>query len=177
MIRGALPEMPSVRRERLIRTHGLPASDVAVIGADRELADLFEGAVATGAPAKQVANWIVGEVAPTGKLPSAQNLAELVTLVGDGTITRDQGREVLLESVETGRTPAEIAAEHGFRQMSDETELRVLAQAVIDANPKAVADYRSGKTQVIGVLIRDLRARARQANPKLANEVLLKLLG
>ncbi|HEY6116809.1 MAG TPA: Asp-tRNA(Asn)/Glu-tRNA(Gln) amidotransferase subunit GatB [Candidatus Dormibacteraeota bacterium] len=177
MIRGALPEMPSVRRERLIRTHGLPASDVAVIGADRELADLLEGAVATGAPAKQVANWIVGEVAPTGKLPSAQNLAELVTLVGDGTITRDQGREVLLESVETGRTPAEIAAEHGFRQMSDETELRVLAQAVIDANPKAVADYRSGKTQVIGVLIRDLRARARQANPKLANEVLLKLLG
>jgi aspartyl-tRNA(Asn)/glutamyl-tRNA(Gln) amidotransferase subunit B len=177
MIRGALPEMPSVRRERLIRTHGLPASDVAVIGADRELADLLEGAVATGAPAKQVANWIVGEVAPTGKLPSAQNLAELVTLVGDGTITRDQGREVLLESVETGRTPAEIAAEHGFRQMSDETELRVLAQAVIDANPKAVADYRSGKTQVIGVLIRDLRARAREANPKLANEVLLKLLG
>src|SRR5207249_5925276 len=72
-LRAALPEMPAVRRERLVGAHGLPASDVAVIGADRELADLFEGAVAAGAPAKQVANWIVGEVAPTGKLPSAAN--------------------------------------------------------------------------------------------------------
>ena len=130
-LREALPEMPGPRRARLIDAHGLPASDVAVIGADRELADLFEGAVATGAPAKQVANWIVGEVAPTGKLPSAANLGELVKLVTEGSITRDQGREVLAESVETGRTPAEIVAEHGFQQVSDKSELQVLAQAVM----------------------------------------------
>jgi aspartyl-tRNA(Asn)/glutamyl-tRNA(Gln) amidotransferase subunit B len=176
-IRAALPEMPSVRRERLLKVHGLPASDVAVIGADRELADLFEGAVATGAPAKQVANWIVGEVAPTGKLPSAANLGELVKLVSDGSITRDQGREVLIESVETGRTPAEIVAEHGFQQVSDESELLVLAQAVIDANPKAVADYRGGKKQAMQALMQDLRRRAPHSNPKVASQLLLKLLG
>jgi aspartyl-tRNA(Asn)/glutamyl-tRNA(Gln) amidotransferase subunit B len=176
-IRSALPEMPSVRRERLVGAHGLPASDVAVIGADRELADLFEAAVATGAPAKQVANWIVGEVAPTGKLPSPANLGELVKLVAGGAITRDQGREVLAESVETGRTPAEIAAEHGFKQVSDESELRVLAQAVIDANPKAAADYRGGKKQAMQALMQDLRKRAPHSNPRLASEQLLKLLG
>ena len=175
-LRRALPELPGMRRGRLIAEHGLPPSDMAVIGADRELADLFEGAVAAGAPAKQVANWIVGEIAPTGKLPSAQNLAELVKLVGDRSITRDQAREVLAESVESGRTPAEIVAEHGHHQVSDEGELRILAAAVIDANPKAVADYRSGKKQVINVLIRDMTNRMPQANRQVAGEVLTELL-
>src|SRR5205807_1932328 len=84
--------------------------------------------------------------------------------------------ELLVESVETGRTPAEIAAEHGHKQVSDESELRVLAEAVIDANPKAAADFRGGKKQAMQALMADLRKRAPQANPKVANELLLKLL-
>src|SRR5882672_6698778 len=146
-LRRGLPELPSVRRARLLEQ--LPAAQVAVIANDRDLADLYESAVASGAPALATANWIVGEVAPSGKLPSPQNLAELVKLVSEGTITRDQGREVLMESVETGRTPAEIVAEHGYSQLSDEAELRVIAAAVIDANPKAAADYRGGKKQAL----------------------------
>jgi aspartyl-tRNA(Asn)/glutamyl-tRNA(Gln) amidotransferase subunit B len=175
-LRRVLPELPGARRTRLVSQHGLPASDVAIIGDDRDLAELFEDAVAAGAPAKPTANWIVGEVAPTGKLPSPGNLAELVKLVAEGSITRDQGREVLVESVETGRTPAEIVAEHGYAQVSDEAHLRTLAEAVVDANPKAVADYRAGKKQAMQALMADLRKRAPQANPKVANEVLLKLL-
>jgi aspartyl-tRNA(Asn)/glutamyl-tRNA(Gln) amidotransferase subunit B len=176
-LRRDLPELPAVRRARLVTQYALPAADAANIAADRDLADLLEEAITAGAPAKPTANWIIGEVAPTGKMPSAHNLAELVKLVSEGSITRDQGREVLMESVETGRTPAEIVAEHGYRQVSDEIELRVIAAAVIDANPKAVADYRNGKTQVIGVLMRDLTRRAPQANRKIANEVLTNLLG
>ncbi len=176
-LRSRLPEMPAARRRRLADVHGLAAADVALIGSDRELADLFEGAVAAGAPARPTANWIVGEVAPSGKMPSATNLAELVRQVAAGAITRDQGREVLVESVETGRSPAEIVAEHGFAQVSDEGELTVVAQAVMDANPKAVADYRAGKKQAIGALMADLSRRAPQANRKVASELLLKLLG
>jgi aspartyl-tRNA(Asn)/glutamyl-tRNA(Gln) amidotransferase subunit B len=175
-LRQGLPELPGARRAKLVSQYGLPASDVAIIAADRDLADLFEGAVAAGAPAKPTANWIVGEVAPTGKLPSPGNLAELVKLVSEGGITRDQGREVLVESVETGRTPAEIVAEHGYAQVSDEAHLRTVAEAVIDANPKAVADYRAGKKQAMQALMADLRKRAPQANPKMSSEVLLRLL-
>ena len=97
-------------------------------------------------------------------MPSPDSLAELVKLVDAGTITRDQGREVLVESVETGRTPAEIVTEHGFTQMSDESDLRLLAQAAIDANPKAASDYRAGKKQAIAALMADLRKRAPHAN-------------
>ena len=174
-LRSALPEMPSVRRARL--SEKLPPAVAAAIGADRDLAELFEGATALGAPAQSTANWIVNEIAPAGKIPSPEALAELVKLVDAGNITRDQGREVLVESVETGRTPAEIVAERGFAQVSDESQLRVLAQAAIDANPKAAADFRAGKRQAIAALMADLRKRAPEANPKKANELLNQLLG
>jgi aspartyl-tRNA(Asn)/glutamyl-tRNA(Gln) amidotransferase subunit B len=176
-LRAALPELPGARRGRLLSQHGLPASDAALIAADRELADLFEGAVAAGAGPKQVANWIIGEVAPSGKMPTPEHLAALVKLVTAGSITRDQGREVLMESVESGRSPGDIVAEHGFAQVSDESALQVEVEAVIAANPRAVEDYRAGKKQAMGALMADLKKRAPQANPKVASELLLRLLG
>jgi aspartyl-tRNA(Asn)/glutamyl-tRNA(Gln) amidotransferase subunit B len=176
-LRSALPELPGARRGRLLSQHGLPASDAALIAADRDLADLFEGAVAAGAAPKQVANWIIGEVAPSGKMPTPEHLAALVKLVTAGSITRDQGREVLMESVESGRSPADIVAEHGFAQVSDESALQVEVEAVIAANPRAVEDYRAGKKQAMGALMADLKKRAPQANPKVASELLLRLLG
>jgi aspartyl-tRNA(Asn)/glutamyl-tRNA(Gln) amidotransferase subunit B len=176
-LRRALPEPPAARRARLASEYGLPAADAELIAAERELADLFEGAVGEGALAKATANWIVGEVAPTGKMPSAQNLGRLVKLVSEGAITRDQGREVLVESVETGRSPAEIVTEHGFVQVSDESELRAIVEAVIAANPRAVEDYRGGKKQALGALMSDLKRRVPQANPKVASDLMRQLLG
>jgi aspartyl-tRNA(Asn)/glutamyl-tRNA(Gln) amidotransferase subunit B len=176
-LRRALPELPGARRAKLVSQHGLNNAQVAVIGADRELADLYEGAVAAGAPTLSTANWIINEVAPSGKLTSPEYLAELMKMLTEDAISRDQAREVYVESVESGRTPAEIVAEHGYAQVSDEAHLRTLAEAVIDANPKAVEDYRAGKKQAMQALMADLRKRAPQANPKMSSEVLLKLLG
>ncbi|HET7421613.1 MAG TPA: Asp-tRNA(Asn)/Glu-tRNA(Gln) amidotransferase subunit GatB [Candidatus Dormibacteraeota bacterium] len=173
-LRRNLPELPAVTRAALEKE--LPAAVAALIGESRDLTELYRQTIARGASSTATANWIVNEVAPSGKIPSPDNLAELVRFLEDGAITRDQGREVLAESVETGRTPAEIVAEHGFRQTSDPSELLVIAEAVIDANPKAASDYRAGKTQAIYVLVKDFRARAPQANPKVANELLTKLL-
>jgi len=176
-LRSALPELPGARRARLVSEYGLNAADAGQIAAERELADLFEGAVGAGAGAKPVANWIIGEVAPTGKIPTPEHLAELVKLVTAGSITRDQAKEVLMESVETGRSPSQIVAEHGFAQVSDESALEAEVRAVMAANPRAVADYRAGKRQAIGALMADLTKRAPQANPKVARELLVRLLG
>ena len=161
----------------MVSQYGLPAADAVLIAADRDLADLFEGGVRAGAEAKPTANWIIGEVAPTGKIPTPNHLAELVKLVTAGSITRDQAREVLLESVETGRSPVAIVAEHGFAQVSDESALQAELQAVIAANPRAVEDYRAGKKQAIGALMADLTRRAPQANRKVAMGLLERLLG
>jgi aspartyl-tRNA(Asn)/glutamyl-tRNA(Gln) amidotransferase subunit B len=176
-LRRALPELPGARRSRLVSDYGLPAAAASLIAADRDLADLFEGAVGAGADGKQVANWIIGEVAPTGKFPTPEHLAELVKLVTGGSITRDQAREVLVESVETGRSPSQIVHEHGFAQISDKSALEAEVRAVMAANPRAVEDYRAGKQQAIGALMADLTKRSPQANRKVANDLLRRLLG
>ncbi len=175
-LRGALPELPEARRARLVAQYALPLHDASLIAAERELADLFEGAVRAGADAKPVANWIIGEVAPGGSLPTVTQLADVVKLVTSGSITRDQGREVLAESMRSQRSAAEVVAERGFAQVSDESELEAIVREVIAANPKAAADYKAGKTQALGALMADLKIRAPQANPKIANELLKKLL-
>jgi aspartyl-tRNA(Asn)/glutamyl-tRNA(Gln) amidotransferase subunit B len=175
-LREALPELPEARKARLVRTYGLPESDAVQLAAERELADLFEAAVEAGADPKATANWIIGEVTPSGKLVPAEHLADLVKLVTGGSITRDQGREVLAESSDSGKAPSEIVAERGFQQMSDETVVESVVREVIAANPKAVEDYRAGKKQVIGALMKDLRDKAPQINPRLASDLLHKAL-
>jgi aspartyl-tRNA(Asn)/glutamyl-tRNA(Gln) amidotransferase subunit B len=142
----------------------------------RELADLFEATARASGEAKQTANWVIGEVAPSGRYPSPIHLAEVVTLVSSGRITRDQGREVLSETINGGGSPAEIVANRGFAQISDESELRTIVEAVIAGNPRAVEDYRAGKKQAMQALMADVRKRAPQANPKAASSILIELL-
>ena len=104
-------------------------------------------------------------------------LAELVKLVSDGKINRDQGREVLAEALSSGKAPHVIVSARGFAQESDSATLETIVREVISANPQAVSDYQAGKKQALGALMADLKKKAPQANPKLANELLQKLLG
>ena len=174
-LQRSLPELPEARRARLVAQYALPQADAVLLAADRQLADLFEAAVAKGAPAKATANWIIGE--PSAREMSPVYLAELVKLVSDGKINRDQGREVLAEALSSGKAPHVIMSARGFAQESDSATLEAIVREVISANPQAVSDYQAGKKQALGALMADLKKKAPQANPKLANELLQKLLG
>ncbi len=175
-LRRALPELPASRRARLVSEYGLSASDADLIAANRELADLFEAAAKASGDNKRTVNWIIGEVAPSGVLPSPAHLAEVVTLVGTGKITREQGREVLAESTKDGSSPSEIVARRGFAQVSDTASVQAIVEAVIGENPKAVQDYRAGKTRVVDFLAAQVIKRAPQVDRALAIELLKELL-
>jgi aspartyl-tRNA(Asn)/glutamyl-tRNA(Gln) amidotransferase subunit B len=130
---------------------------------------LFEQTVAAGAPPKQAANWIIGN-APT---LDAQRLAELIGLVVAGTINREQGVRVLEEAQASGRAPGEVVREQGLAQVSDEAQLGVVVERVIAENPRAAADFRSGKQQALGALLARVKeATGGSANMRLAAELL-----
>ena len=168
-LRAALPELPAERRTRLREQHELSEYDTRLLTEDRATADYFEAVVAAGAPAKQAANWVVGE---RPAIPAA-DLAELIGLVGAGTINREQGREVLGAAQIEGRAPGEIVKERGLAQVSDEAELSRLADQVIAENPQAVADFRSGKEKALGALLNELRRLSGgSADMKLASRLL-----
>jgi aspartyl-tRNA(Asn)/glutamyl-tRNA(Gln) amidotransferase subunit B len=172
-MRGSLPELPAARRARLAAQYAIPEYDAGQLTEEVATADLFESAVAAGAPAKQVSNWIMA----TRPTLDGSRLAELVGLVVAGTINRDQGVQVLEEAQATGRTPAEIVGERGLSQVSDEAELLAIVDRVIEESPQAAADVRAGKLKAIGPLVgKVVSATGGRANAKVASELLRKRL-
>ena len=88
-----------------------------------------------------------------------------------------QAKEVLKEMVATGKDPETIIKEKGLAQISDTGALEAAAQEIINANPKEAADYRAGKTKVMGFFVGQLMKKTKgQANPQLANEIFQRLL-
>jgi aspartyl-tRNA(Asn)/glutamyl-tRNA(Gln) amidotransferase subunit B len=102
------------------------------------------------------------ELADTPLTP--KHIAELALLVEAGEITGTSAKEVLEAAFESGEAPATIVAARGLGQVRDEAEIERLAQQVVSANPKAVADFRGGKEGalkfLVGQLMREARGRA-----------------
>ncbi|HEU5086635.1 MAG TPA: Asp-tRNA(Asn)/Glu-tRNA(Gln) amidotransferase subunit GatB, partial [Roseiflexaceae bacterium] len=184
--REQLPELPDARRARFVSEYGLPETDADVLTDVRGDAEYFERAVAVakGIAPKEIANWVSGElfrlIKDTGEtLESVGNrfppeyIAETITLLANGTITRTSAKEVFEASYREGIAPAQVVKERGLEVIGAGDALATLARQVVDANPKVVADYRSGKVAAIKFLVGQvMKATKGQANPQAAQEAL-----
>ena len=179
--RARLPELPDARKARFMRDYGLSAYDAGVLVAEREIAEFFEE-VATGRDGKQVANWVTGtlfaalnragvgiEQSPV----SAAALGALIDRVTDGTVSNRAAKDVFEAMVSTGKDADTIIEEQGLRQVSDTGAIEALVDQVIADNPDKVADYRGGKTKLMGWFVGQvMKASGGKANPKAVNEAL-----
>ncbi len=176
--RDNLPERPSERAARLRHDHGLDAADADVLTARRSVADLFDHAVAAGAPGVDAARWITGEVLAwanrTGRDADAvpgggAGLAELIALERDGTLSGRLARNVFEAMVRSGRRAGEIVAEQGLRQVTDADRIAAWVDAVVDQDPDAAERYRAGETKVLGYFMGRLMERSKgRADPHAA---------
>jgi aspartyl-tRNA(Asn)/glutamyl-tRNA(Gln) amidotransferase subunit B len=176
-LRAGLPELPAARRERYQALLGLSAYDAAVLVADPDALRLFEATLVAdaGLDPKQVANWVTGEYLRLRNQASGSivvdpaELGALIRLVGDGSISRANAREVLELHIASGDGTQAIVEARGFRQISDAAALGATVDEVLAANPAAVADYRAGKVEVVGFLVGQvMKATRGQANAALA---------
>ena len=94
-----------------------------------------------------------------------------------GKITGANAKEVFADIVESGKPPAEVVRSKGLEKIADSGAIETAARAAIAANPKAVADFKSGKEAALKSLIGGIMKQTKgQADPKLAEEALRKLL-
>ncbi len=182
-IRAALPEMPSDRRARFTSEYGLSDYDARVLVSDRALAGWFEDAAKT-APlqAKRVANWVTGDLLGHLKASGAgldalrltpAQLGALVGLIEAGTISTTAAKTVFADMLATGRDADTIVAEKGLSQVSDEAAIAAAVDAAIAANPKAVADVRSGNQRALAALFGPvMKALGGKANPAVVNKLI-----
>ncbi len=184
--RETLPERPAQRRSRLQEAYQLSAYDAEVLTQQRALAELFEGAVRAGAPAKPVANWIMGDLSAylneRSLEPESVNirpewLAYLVELVGQGTLSGKMAKEVFLQMLERAQDPRRLVEEGGLRQIVETGALEQLADEVLAANPNSVEDYRKGKVNALTYLMGQAMKRSQgKANPQQITDILKQKL-
>jgi aspartyl-tRNA(Asn)/glutamyl-tRNA(Gln) amidotransferase subunit B len=185
--RGAMPELPAARRDRLVAEWGIAESDARVLVAVPALADYAEAAAAAlkrGTP-KDVANWCVGGVLAylneTGLsaevLPLAPDgLAELVDLVADGALSRNQAKDVLDECLREPKRPKQVVEERGLAQVSDEGALAAVVDAVLAENAGLVEEFRAADGDLRAKLLNALMGRAMGATKGQGNPAVLRRL-
>lgn len=185
--KGELPELPISKRHRYQDDLALSPYDTKVLTDDRTIAEYFEATIAAGAPAKQSANWIMGDISAylnanaslaIGDLkiqPSA--LAELISLIEDGTISNKIGKDILPELLENGGSAKAIVASKGLVQISDPTVIESAVDEIIAAFPDELAQFKSGKTKMLGFFVGQvLKKTGGKADPKLTNQIVAKKL-
>jgi aspartyl-tRNA(Asn)/glutamyl-tRNA(Gln) amidotransferase subunit B len=185
-VRRSLPELPADRRARFEREVGLPAYDAEVLTARRDVADYFETALARRGNAKAISNWVMESVLRivrekklderlriTDWPVTPENLAELVELIENATISGKIAKTVFEEMVATGKPPRGIVADRGLVQVTDAGAIGAAVDRVLAAHADKVAEYRAGKDKLFGFFVGQvMRATEGKGNPKQVNEIL-----
>ncbi len=180
----SLPELPAAKRARWAQEYKLPEYDIAVLTDERFIAEYFESVVKFYHQPKDVSNWMMSELlrllkeTKTTEIPlKPEHFARVLQMVSAGQINRTVAKEVIEESFKTGQAPEEIVREKGLSQISDEGALAEVIGKILAENPKAVADFKSGKEVVISFLQGQvMKATQGKADPKKTRELLLRKL-
>lgn len=185
-IRKTLPELPDARKERYMESYGLTSYDADYLTNDKARADYFEAMVAASADPKEAANWLMGDFAKklsqsglemAAAPVTAAALADLLGLIGKGTISGKIAKQVFSDMWETGKDAETIVKEKGLVQISDTGALEELADRIIAANPQSVADFKAGKKKAVGFLMGQIMKETKgKANPQVVNGILTKKL-
>ena len=163
--------------------YGLSEKDSNLLTASKYLSDLFEGAEKICKNAKAVANWILSDISKilneTETEPiqipfDANQLAKLVQLIDNGTISSAIAKKVIVELFENPKDPEEIIKEKGWIQISDEGAIKEVVTKILENNPQSVADYKAGKDRALGFLVgQAMKETKGKANPQMLNKMFL----
>ena len=185
-LRASLPEMPNARKKRYMEEFGLSDYDSFQITSSKKMADYFEKTVSICNNPKAVANWIMSdfskmmneqELEITETKITEENLAELIGLIDTNVISSAIAKKVFIEMFETGKMAKEIVEEKGLVQITDTSAIEEIVNKVVEANSQSVNDYLAGKDKAIGFLVGQIMKETKgKANPKMVNEILLKVL-
>ncbi|PIS31322.1 Asp-tRNA(Asn)/Glu-tRNA(Gln) amidotransferase GatCAB subunit B [Candidatus Saganbacteria bacterium CG08_land_8_20_14_0_20_45_16] len=185
-IKDSLGELPAERQARFMADYKLSNYNAALLISDKVMANFFEETIKLNNNAKAVANWLVGDITAYLKEQKKSitevkftpvKLAELLELIGKGTISGKIAKTVLLKVLESGQSVKEVVVESGMTQISDEDELVKVIAEVIKNNPKQVEQYKGGKTTVIAFFVGQvMKATKGRANPGLVNKLLSQKL-
>ena len=181
-----LPELPQAKRMRYKKDFGIKDEDIETFINEPELASWFEMIVEKldrKDMIKIASNYITSDYIGIRKnfpniiKPMPARFAQLITMVFENKISSRVAKDILAVIVVNDKSPLEIAKEEGLLQTSDTGALKQIAQKMINANPKVVADYKGGKEQALMSLVGQIMKETKgSANPAVTKQILIDLL-
>ena len=189
-VRAKLPELPDQKKARFIADLGLTPYDAGVLVAEREHADFYEAVLAElpdrARDGKLGANWVINEL--FGRLNkeggdiasspvSASQLAAIVALIGEGTISGKIAKDVFEIVWTEGEDPRQLVETRGMKQVTDLGAIEVIVDEIVAANADKVAQAKA-KPAMIGWFVGQvMKSSGGKANPQAVNDLLKTKLG
>ena len=185
-IQETLPELPRAKRERFVKSVGLSEYFADLLIDDIALCDFFEEGAALCKNPKAYCNWVAVEFAARANEKnlhvkdlgiSPKAIAELVDMVEVGRITGKMGKEIAdILCKDPTKTALEIAdSDARFKPMDNTKELENIVQAIVEANPESIEDYKNGKDKAFQFLVGQVMKQTRgTAPPPVVKEMILK---
>ena len=177
-----LPELPEARKKRFVEDYAISVSESEQLTATPWLADYYEGVARASKDGKAAYNWVMGEVLAALRSGDGDislfpvrpaDLAQLLNLVRDGTVSHTAAKRVFAMMVETGKPAAQIAADEGLLQVGDESALTTWVDEVLEEHPEEAKRYLSGEKKLQGVLVGFVMKKSKgRADPKRVNQLL-----
>jgi aspartyl-tRNA(Asn)/glutamyl-tRNA(Gln) amidotransferase subunit B len=181
----SMPELPLAKFERFTKELGLMDYEADILIEDIELAHYFDAARKHTA-SNSLINWILRDLVGYLKEEkielseckiTPERLAQLVDLVDQGVINTPTAKEVLVLIASSNQDPIIIIEEKGLKQIGSVDELEAMVKEIIDANPKQVAEYRSGKEKLFGFFVGQMMQKTKgKGNTQLINDLIKKHL-
>ncbi len=185
-IKANLPELSQAKKERFIKDYNLSDYDAGVLTASKLLANFYEETLKYIDDGKLVSNWIMGDVLRRLKEDDIEiedsrlkpeYLAKIIDLVKSNKINNNTGKKVLREVFESGKDPEAIVKEQGLIQISDQSEILLIIEDVLNKNEQSIIDFKNGKDRAVGFLVGQVMKASRgKANPQLVNQMVVEKL-
>jgi aspartyl-tRNA(Asn)/glutamyl-tRNA(Gln) amidotransferase subunit B len=188
-LKTKIPELPDEKKKRFIDEFKLSPYEATILVSDIDTAKYFEDVVSKMGKNKDIklaVNWITGELfallnnknLEISKSPiSAKNLAILINLIKNGTISGKIAKTVFELMIDGDKDPQKIVEEKGLKQQSDPKELEALIDKIINDNREKAIEYKQGKEKLFGFFVgQAMKVSGGKANPQLINEILKKKL-
>jgi aspartyl-tRNA(Asn)/glutamyl-tRNA(Gln) amidotransferase subunit B len=174
-IRETLPTPPVERASEMSARHGVTGEQARTLASSRPLADYFEDTVRMGAEPGEAAAWVLGDVraamraaglAPERFPVRPADLAALLAMRAEGTLTRPGARQAFARMAATGATAPQVVAELGLFRAGGAGEVDAWIDEALRAHPAEGARYLGGETKLEAFFVGEvLRASRGTADP------------
>jgi aspartyl-tRNA(Asn)/glutamyl-tRNA(Gln) amidotransferase subunit B len=189
-LKADLPELPDQKKARFIADFSLSPYDASVLVAERESAEFYETVLAKlnnrGRDGKLAANWVINEL--FGRLNkeardiaaspvSAEQLADILDLIGEGTISGKIAKDLFEIVWQQGGDPRALVEARGMKQVTDLGAIEKVVDGIIAANPDKVAQAKAKPQLVAWFVGQVMKSSGGKANPQAVNDLLKSKLG